>query len=714
MEKIKYANIHDSDWLRQSFLLSHSLEKDKSPEAMDAAINFKVKVFSSASFKYADTSLGGNMVINPLPQFTKYADPPVPGLFRPQGIEDDEAGMGDFYSRAFDDNKRYITMTFGVPQFNSLTSFYKGFYNQHLSIAARTGRAPGFFFMAGQAAGFVIGLLSPWLVAYSVSSAFAKWASFSKSSKYYFFKPSMATYWNAVSTMANDIAVKTGFVSRVNFNGFLNKEINSPNDNRDNLTAENVKEINKGIDDLLDSYDPDTGESNGINVYAVATRYHRRQRAAFKALEDHYQNNSSPVDFGETVDDGGKVVLDIVSKAVSNPEIKNPKRSFAEYVKSWTAGSSPGAIPTGEQVGTEGTHWLNVPVDGVDAPTNAASGTEQTADAKLTSTLDLVSERSITEKAGNASAVSGWKNFLLAELDDGAQYVSFRVEPTGDASESFSSQAGEPEIASKINSASASARSTRFSMADGNIGEGMVASAVQGVMGAVKDIAAGAAQSLGLDGLAVLGGNAFADIPKYWTSSSTDMPQMSYRIKLISPYGNRYSKFTNIWLPFTMLLAAALPLSTGRHSYTSPFLCQLYDRGRAQTRLGMITQLSVSRGVTNLAFNKIGEPMAVEVNFTVSELSNIVHMPIKQGFRPIDDALETVFEQESLYNDYIATLSSMSLAEQIYVGERLKIGLTKYMKQFDSYWSMPHAFKWFGDLAPMRVASMFANGISNR
>lgn len=719
-EKIVYANIHDADWLRQSFLLSHSIEADVESEELDNIVNFKVKIFSSASFKYADTSLGGNMVINPLPQFTKYADPPVPGLFRTISDQADEAGMGDFYSRAFDDNKRYVTMTFGVAQFNSLTSFYKGFYNQHLSIAARTGRAPGFFFMVGQAAGFVIGLMSPWLVAYSVSSAFAKWAGFSKSSKYYFFKPSMATYWSAVSTMANDIAVKTGFVSRVNFGGLLNDPINSSNDNRDNLTAENVREINKGIGHLLDSYDEE-GNSNGINVYAVATAYHRRQRAAFRALEDHYRSNSSPVEFGATVDEAGQKIIDIVSTAVSAPEVQSPKRSFANYIRAWTSDSAPGAIPSSTELDAkENVHWLNVPLDGTDAPSDsmeqsaANAQSDQAQAEKMAKSLDLVSERSITEKAGKQSEIDGWRNFLLAELDDGAQYVSFRVEPTGDASESFTSQVGEPEIASKINSASASARSTRFTLADGNIGDGAIGTMLQGVMGAVKDVASGAAQSLGLDGLAVLGGNAFADIPKYWTNSATDMPQMSYRVKLFSPYGNRYSKFTNIWLPFTMLLAAAVPLSTGRHSYTSPFLCQVYDRGRAQTRLGMITSLNVTRGITNLAFNKIGEPMAVEVSFTVTELSNVVHMPIRQGFRPIGHALETVFEQESLYNDYIATLSSMSLAEQIYVGERLKIGMTRFWKDFDSYWSVPHAFKWFGDLAPMRVASMFANGISNR
>jgi hypothetical protein len=128
----------------------------------------------------------------------------------------------------------------------------------------------------------------------------------------------------------------------------------------------------------------------------------------------------------------------------------------------------------------------------------------------------------------------------------------------------------------------------------------------------------------------------------------------------------------------------------------------------------MITSLSVTRGLNNLAFNKIGEPMAIEINFTVTEMSSVLHMPIADNFGPLKDLLSTVFESDSLYNDYIATLTSLSLAEQIYVGERIKLGVTRYLKNLDSYFSVAHATNWLGDLGVMRTASMFFNGITNR
>lgn len=698
--KVSYSKIHDTEWLRETFMVSHAIEADQDPEKVREDINFRIRVFSTAAFKYADTSLGGNLVINPLPQFTKFADPPVQGLFN-IGKNEDEAGMGDFYSRAFDDNKRYISMSFGVAQFNSLTSFYKGFYNSEFSTLARTGRAPSVFYQAGKATGFVVGLLSPWLVLYSVGSAFARWAAFNKSSKYYFFKPTMANYWSAVQMLANDIAVKTQFVTRANPAGFFNDPVGSGGDTRQNLSASDIAQINDGIGDMMDSYDPETGESNGINVYAVATRYQRMQRAAFKALQNHYDGVTSPDEFGATLDEEGNVIIDLIGKAIKADSYKQPKRSFAQYLNEWTSSGAPGAMPNKNNPADTSVRWFDDP--------NAAPSDQSKVSAGES---DIITEKSITQ--GDDAAISSWWKFLQAELDDGAQYVSFRVEPTGDARESFSNNVGVPSIATSINGKSGDARQTRFSMAEGNIGDGALASFVEAGVGAAKEFLAGAADQLGLSGLGVLGGNAFADIPKYWTDSSSDMPGMSYRIRLSSPYGNKYSRFVNIWLPFTMILVGALPLSTGPHSYTSPFLCQLYDRGRAQTRLGMITSMSVTRGLNNLAFNHIGEPMAIEINFTVSELSSIVHMPIRSGFRPIGDLLESVFEQESLFNDYVATLSSLSLAEQIYVGERIKLGLTKYLKQLDSYWSVPHAMNALGDLAPMRLASMFFNGIANR
>ena len=53
-------------------------------------------------------------------------------------------------------------------------------------------------------------------------------------------------------------------------------------------------------------------------------------------------------------------------------------------------------------------------------------------------------------------------------------------------------------------------------------------------------------------------------------------------------------------VPLSMLLAGALPKSTGKHSYDAPFLVEIYDKGKAQTRLGIIDSISITRGVGRL------------------------------------------------------------------------------------------------------------------
>lgn len=694
-EKVKMQKMTDHDWLRQAFMISHGTQTTASGEPSTEDTNIRARFFSPAEFKFSDTTLGGNQVINPLPQFTKLADPRIKGLYK------NSEGLGRYYSSAIDDNKRIITMCFGVPSFNSLSTFYRGFYDHTAATVARTGRAPSVFYKAGQVIGFVAGFLSPWLVLYSLGSAFIRTALSQPSSKYYFFKSTMATYWSAVSSMANDIAVKTQLVTRK-----LASPQSTTGDNRTAaLPDSDMREINKYIYSVIDSYDEDTGDGNGINVYAVSTRYARIQAAAFKALENYYASRSLPGDFASSAAGESDTLMLQVSDAINKPGIAKPKIPFAKFLENWSSGSAPGSTSPKS-------------ADKIDLTTTpsadpVAAGTDANSPAAPQGTKDLLTEQSISQLSEGDQ--DSWFDFLYASLNDGSQYVSFRVENTGDASESFTNQVGQSEIQGKINSISGAARSTRFTLAEGDLVGGLAGKLVSGVVGAVKDVAMGAANSLGIDGVAALGGNAFADIPQQWLQSTASLPRMNYRIKLVSAYGNRYCKFVNIWLPLTMLLVGALPLSAGPYAYTSPFLCQLYDRGRAQTRLGMIDSMSVTRGGMNLAFNKIGEPMSVEVSFNVVELSNIIHMPIAKGFNPLADLnISSVFDNEGLYNDYIATMTSLSLTEQIYVGERLKIGITKYMKNLDSWFSVGHAMNWGGDLGVMRAVSSFFPGVANR
>ncbi len=577
-------------------------------------------------------------------------------------------GLGRYYSEAIDDNARIISMRFGVPQFNSLTTFFTGFYNSDAGALARTGRDNGIIYNLFRAAAYVVPLFSLPILFFTFAGNAYRYLAGSPSSKYYYLKPTMPLYWSAVNTIVNQIAVNKGVVPRV-FEEDTRQKIGDPR------LAFSKGDLERFAQLLPDIFMKD----GGIDVYAMSTRGQRNARRVYKHMEKVYDDlkNGSPDQLRQEMQRIYENGIDAAPPA--------SRRSFSNYLDTWSQtqvfkrSSTSGAPPA---------------ADGAPATDSNALGVE---------TLPT-----------SESDVAGWKEFLEAELDDGSSFVSFRVDSEGGVSESFSNTTGESDIASKFNSMSGESRSTAFSFAGGNIaGDTAIGGLVQSIMGAAADAVRGVRDGLQLSGLAALGGAAFVDIPQHWQSSVAQLPSMNYSFTLTSPYGNKMSQMINLYIPLAMILAAALPLSTGKQSYTSPFLVELYDRGRAQTRLGIIDSLSITRGTSNLAFNSVGEPMAIDVSFSVKDLSTVMHMPIMQGFS-LTNPTASVFDDDNTFSDYMSTLGSLSLQEQIYTGERLKLALTRLRREFSSWKSPAGWMQWLGDLPPLRLVSIAYVGINDR
>ena len=127
-----------------------------------------------------------------------------------------------------------------------------------------------------------------------------------------------------------------------------------------------------------------------------------------------------------------------------------------------------------------------------------------------------------------------------------------------------------------------------------------------------------------------------------------------------------------------MLMAGSLPLSTGSTSYSSPFLVQLYDRGRCQIQLGIIESLSITRGTSNLPFNNKGGVMAVDVSFSVADLSTIMHMPISTGsFLNTSRTGNRISDEDNILMDYLAVLAGQDVYSQIYGMPKVKLAFAK-------------------------------------
>lgn len=633
----------DSQWLRQSFLL---------PKRTISARDFRRRTYATGWNKFSDTTLGGNQAINPLPQFCRYTD-----VKEQRKFDGGSGGMGRFYSEVFDDNQVTLTMRLGIPTFNSLTRFFGNFYNSDAATLARTGRGNGLAYSIGRIAGTVaqIRLMPVILVMQAINYLIDR-----PSTKFYYLKTDMGNYWNSVSGIVNTIAANMGFVA--------------------NMGPWDAPKGDAMLDALGDGWGnllPDIYNSNGsVNIYAVGTRYQRLADRRFSAISQALENAGSPAEFGSAVEG---ILND--STMYKTPELQF--KNVEQYLDAHFASISG---------------KLDVPkTDVVPAQPTTSTG-EVVAPQQLP-------DESVDNLYGPSGAVDpSFSDLLLAEMRDGAQFISFRVDNPGTIGESFSNSVKESGISSAINGMSNSARDFRFNFANGNLAGGVVGAFVGSAVDTVTGIFQGLADSFGAGGLAALMGNALVDIPKYWDSSTSNLPRANFTIELRSPYGNDLARFQNLMVPLAMLLAAALPRSTGYQSYTSPYLCEFYCKGRVQSRLAIIDSLEITRGTGNCGYTADGRPLGIDVNISFIDLSSVMHMPQNAAFNPLGALLgptefisKHLFSDDNTFSDYLAVLSSLGIADQTYTPRKLRRRFNTAVLNFKSWTSQEHFASWISN-----------------
>lgn len=628
--------LRNSEWLQASFI-SPGILSGRQTTALSETDRLNRR-FTSASYKYTDASIGGNLCLNPPPQFTRYAD------IRDQGMRVNsvltnrdyaggDPGMGRYYSEAIDDNMQIIHMRMGVPEYNSLLQFFTGFYDSGAAMMARSGRAnEGFIHKMLRWTGNAIGMLVaplmiiPWAIMMvgQMARFFLKWPA----SKFYYLKPAMPLYHLAFGNMVNQISTNTGvtsFYKPETMDNIIGEE--------HKFSATEMRQFKSLLPDIID-------ENGVINVYAISNKAKRLQMRHEKMMDELFKNGSGKDFYGIV-----RTVLDNrlgIEKPVAG-EYSNGVLGIETYLQKWFDGA--GKL--------------------VDAATDAiSSGVEKMLRINK-------SGGEPTEETGYQSqdVDDGLFTFLNAEGADGSGWLSLRVENTGAASESFSSSFSQNSLAQTINSASSSARSMRINMADGNFDP---AGITQMVVDGVKTILTGVADLLMIGGLAASAGNAFVDIPDYWDNASASFNKTSYKLSLVCPYNNPVYKLLYQYIPMCAVLAAGMPLSTGKQSYTAPFMLELYDRGRGMTRLGMIESISISRGTGNIGFNNDGQPMGIEVTFSIKDMSNVIAMPIQPGF----SIFKGIFDSENAFTDYMMVLAGMKLKDVVSRWAILKYQLT--------------------------------------
>lgn len=409
----------DKNWARHAFLLSE--------RALSDDADMKRRVYTTSSRKFTDTTMGGSFALNPLPQFTDFADIAHKSLYSAS------AGLGRWYSEVIEDNAQLVHFRMGVPKYNSLTTFLGNFYSVEASSVARTGRGPDVWFRIGQVAGTIAAIpLMPFVLAGGIIRMLLGRTA----SRYYYLKPTMFPYWTAVGSIMNGIIVNLGVIPRA---------MSGP---QASLFNENA---NTGSDDIaaMNRIFPDIYRGDGgIDVFAIANRAQR--------LADAYNSmvESAMDSVGNNPATRQSDVAALMTNAIE-PGIRNltaPWASLEEYRDVYLA---------------------------VQGNYDEAKALAQTSE---------IDERSSSEPGAFRKFIDSMQSNLLAEARMGADFMTLRVDFTSSNNESFSNTATESGIQSTMNQMSSSARQARFNLADGNLTEGMgavvgaLASTAKGVL----------------------------------------------------------------------------------------------------------------------------------------------------------------------------------------------------------------------------------------
>lgn len=627
-------NIRDYQWVTvnlfgEGFILDDNIENRR--------------FYSSADRKFEDTSLGGNYVCNPFPGFTPYADVPKKGLAKRNSLSPlsdlSNVGMGCFYSEAFDDTMQVIHARMGKPEFNSMWGFFRSSYNVEAAQLANTGRFTSIAATAGSVAavaGMVFmlgGLVTFGLLAANYIAGGLHGILVANPYKFYTSRPTMALYWNAVTQMVNQIMTHEGV-----FPSFEPQEI-----------GEEVRYSESMHSDLRALMPEVFGKSGYIDVYAVVNRAERIGIRVRKAQQEAIDSATSNADL--------KAALATAVDAAKGPDDYN---TLEQALKLWRASEVGGSASASDKVATT-------------IPTFAAGTLEERYQGQQ---FDKdKNPPAFFDGAGSwlKNKLSGFKEYLDAEFQDGAAFATFRVDHTGPVQESFSNSTRANDLGQKMNSMSAQGRAVSFSFAQGNLIPGM-----DEILGGVKGFVAGALDTINLGGMLSLAGSAYTDIPEGWENAVANMPSMNYSVRLQAPYGHPVSRLQFEIIPLCMFLGMALPHAAGRASYTQPFLIELYDPGKAISRMCIVQSLQITRGVANLGFTKNKHFRGVDINITFKDLSSIMYMPLDTSFSI--DPFKQINSHDSTFSDYMAVLGAAKLGSQIYRGQKLKLRAKNWIR----------------------------------
>lgn len=644
----------DKDWVRGIFEIDAEEYK---------AAPWELRTWNTSELKFNDTAIGGSLVINPLPQPNVFTDP-VSSTHFLKKVGANDTALSPYYSEAFDDNYRVVTFRMGTMAFTSLFGFLLNMYSPGAASLANKGLINTALFYLGRVIGAAVSLITWPITGFLFILKGMNFLMRKPSSRFAYLKPNMPLYWSRVQTIVNHFLVDLGLVFRRApiYDDIDSQKDFKPDENQIEYMKRmwpNIYGANGFLKEGIMQYFDMQGQ---LDVFAVATRAQRLAIARMDALEN----------INDAV--GGVLDVDEIIKRSYRERRGRVGMTISQYLVGWiTEGGSMYSSNKREEQDSIG-----------DNP-----------------------------KANNIQD-DKFLQFLRAEWMDGGAFISFRVDDTGAVSETFTNSYRQSSIQEKINSTSASMRSTMFNLAGGSLADNVLADGLEAIMGGLKSIVEGTIEQLGFGGILIAGGGGVVSMPKYWESSEAQMPKAQYQFTLRARYANNMVRFNDIYFPLSCFLAIALPQSAGKHSHTNPMYLEFYDKGRMQTRLGAIDSFTITRGDGNMGFTSDGDMMSLTVSFSILPMEEILAVPFSESFNPSDTFINLlggsvaggvggvlagsvkdiatsltkgIFDDDNPWMDYMATLAGLGINEQHYLLSKLKRRLAFNKVQYSSKFS---------------------------
>ena len=281
-----------------------------------------------------------------------------------------------------------------------------------------------------------------------------------------------------------------------------------------------------------------------------------------------------------------------------------------------------------------------------------------------------------------------WDSFYNSSIHDKLNYrqsAAFYIHSETQISDNFSNDSGKSALEQKVNSFSDMAREVNFFMGtmagqtNINVGKvvGVENNQSESVLNNAENMSDFTDQVLGKGNfLESIAGNLGAVInggklifPEIWQDSHY-IKSYNVTIKLRCPNPDPVSWYFDIWAPLAHLLPLVLPKQAGVNGYISPFLVRAYFKGLFNCQMGIITNMTVSRGeMGNWTLN--GLPASVDVNFTIKDLYSVLSITRES----LSTDQYTIMKNIGIL-DYIANICGININEP-----DLKRLLTMYFYQ---------------------------------